>query len=256
MSSASCARRMGRGTSHRVMWSSAHVASRAGHRGGYLVAPHRAYSGAVTIKDVAVAPERLERWLAGFAERHGETSAVGSDEVVTVSAADGATAECRVPFPPLAVDDGDPVDALLEHARRDRKVGVILVRRGGYAAGVFDGTALIASKVGSRHVQGRTSAGGQSQQRFARRRDKQAREAFEKAADVAARVVLPHRDALDAVVFGGDNAAVAHVLDDARLTPLRSLVTEPRLTVPDPKHTVLARTPELFRAVRIRVHEP
>lgn len=207
-------------------------------------------------KDVAVSPERLERWLLGLAERHGETSATGSAEMVTVSAADGARAECAVPFPPLAMGDGDPAAKLVEHARRPRTVGVILVRRGGYAAGVFDGTALIASKVGSRQVQGRTSAGGQSQQRFARRRAKQAREAFEKAADVAARVVLPHRDILDAVVLGGDKAALAQVMADSRLAPLNELVVEPRLDVPDPKHAVLVKTPERFRAVRIRVHEP
>lgn len=210
----------------------------------------------MAIKDVVVAPERLGRWLAGFAERHGETSATGSAEVVTVSAADGAIAECHVPFPPLAQADADPAAALMAHARRDRKVGVILVRRGGYAAGVFEGAALLVSKVGSRQVQGRTAAGGQSQQRFARRREKQAREAFEKAADVAARVVLPHRDALDGVVLGGDNAAIAHVMADPRLTPLGELVTGPRLAVPDPKHAVLVKTPEQFRAVRIRVHEP
>lgn len=211
---------------------------------------------AVAVKDVAVAPERLERWLAGFVERHGPTSYEASPGVVALLAEDGAAAECHVPFPPLVLGKGDPAEALVEHARRNRKVGVILVRRGGYAAGVFDGTTLIASKVGSRHVQGRSAAGGQSQQRFARRREKQAREAFDKAADVAARVVLPHRDALDAVVLGGDNAAVAHVMDDARLVPLRGLVAEPRLTVADPKHSVLAKTPEQFRAVRIRVHEP
>jgi hypothetical protein len=207
----------------------------------------------VLVKDVAVAPERLERWLAGFAERHGETSAAGSADVVTMSAADGEVAECRVPFPPLVVGDGDPVAALLEHVSRDRVVAVILVRRGGYAAGVFDGIRLVASKVGTRYVQGRTAAGGQSQQRFARRRAKQAREAFEAAADVAARIVVPHLTGLDAVVLGGDKAAVAQVMDDARLGPLRDLIAEPFLAVPDPRLAVLRKTPEQFRAVRIRL---
>ena len=45
------------------------------------------------------------------------------------------------------------------------------------------------SKVGQRHVQGRTKAGGQSQQRFARRRDNQARAAYEAAAEHAARIL-------------------------------------------------------------------
>lgn len=207
------------------------------------------------IKDVHVPPERMERWLAGFAERHGHTSHTATPEAVTVTAADGARAVCHVPFPPLRVDDSLPYSGLLAHAAKNRLVGVILVRRGGYAAGVFDGPVLRVSKVGSRHVQGRTAAGGQSQQRFARRREKQAREAFAAAADVAARVVAPHAARLDAVVLGGDQAAVDRVMDDPRLTPLRDLVVAGRLAVPDPKQAVLEDAPRQFRAVRIHLTE-
>ena len=81
------------------------------------------------------------------------------------------------------------------------------------------GDAPVESKVGQRHVQGRTKAGGQSQQRFARRRDNQARQAYEAAADHAARILggLP-RGSL--VVTGGDHAAVDEVLADPRLSGL------------------------------------
>ncbi|HEU4541277.1 MAG TPA: acVLRF1 family peptidyl-tRNA hydrolase [Jiangellaceae bacterium] len=208
------------------------------------------------MKDVSVPPERLQPWLQGFAERHGPTSYHATGDVVTVTAADGARAECLVPFPPLAVDDAQPYGGLLAHAGRNRRVGVILVRRGGYAAGVFEGRALVASKVGARHVQGRTAAGGQSQQRFARRREKQAREAFEAAADVAARVVAPEAGRIDAVVLGGDKAALTRVMADPRLSPLRDLVVEGHLAVPDPKLAVLRNTPRQFRSVRIRLSEP
>ncbi len=201
-------------------------------------------------------PERLERWLAGFAERHGPVSHVATPETVTVTAADGATAECTVPFPPLAVDERRPYGGLVDHALRDRVVGVVLVRRGGYAAGVFGGRDLVASKVGSRHVLGRSAAGGQSQQRFARRRDKQAREAFEAAAGVAARVLAPYAERLDAVVLGGDRRAVDQVMGDPRLRPLHDLVTPRHLDVPDPKLAVLREAADRFRAVPIRVAEP
>lgn len=203
-----------------------------------------------------MSPERLERWLDGFAERHGPTNYAAEPEVVTLTADDGARAECHVPFPPLAVDDGEPYGGLLAHASRARRVGVVLVRRGGYAAGVFEGRTLVASKVGSRHVQGRTAAGGQSQQRFARRREKQAREAFEAAADVVARVVAPESGRLDAIVLGGDKAAVRQVMDDPRLASLRDIVVDDHLSVPDPKLAVLKGTPRQFRAVRIRLTEP
>jgi hypothetical protein len=209
-------------------------------------------------KDLSVGAERIGRWLAGFEERHGATTYAAEPSAVVVTAADGSVAEVEVPFPPLEVDQGRPYGGLLEHAGRDRKVGVLLVRRGGYAAGVFHGGELVASKVGSRLVQGRTAAGGWSQQRFARRREKQAREAFEAAANVAANVLLPHARELDALVLGGDKAATQQVLEDPRLAELRELVaTVPTvfLNVPDPKLAVLRETPKQFRVVRIRLSE-
>lgn len=128
---------------------------------------------------------------------------------------------------------------------------MVLVRRGGQAVGVFEATALVASKVDTSYVQGTTRAGGQSQQRFARRRANQARAAFADAADIAARVLLPHLDRLDAVICGGDRAAADAVLADPRLAGLRPLRREPFLTVPDPRLRVLQATPEQFRVVRI-----
>lgn len=200
---------------------------------------------------VDVPPERLERWLAGFAERHGQATWTASHTMVTLAAADGALAECEVPFPPLG---GQPsLSALVEHALLDRRVGVLLVRLGGYAAGVFDGSALVTSKVGSRQVHGRSAAGGWSQQRFARRREGQVKVALDEAAEVAARLLVPAAARLDAVVVGGDRRAVETVLDDPRLAALRRLVTGRVLDVADPRLAVLLGTPRQFRSVRIRV---
>jgi hypothetical protein len=194
------------------------------------------------VREVRVGPERLERWLARFAERHGETQTTVGTEVVELRGADGARAWLDVPFPPLESD-------LVTHANRERRVGVLLVRRGGYAAGVFAGRTLEASKVGSSYVQGTTKAGGWSQQRYARRRANQAGAAFAQAADAAARVLA---DApLDAFVTGGDRDAVRAVLADPRLAHLRP--AGPWLDVKDPRQKVLAATPEQFLAVRIRL---
>lgn len=198
---------------------------------------------------VSVPPERLARWLDGFAERHGAVQQAHTDAVVTLRAEDGAVAECEVPFPPLAGD-------LVSHTAQDRRVGVLLVRLGGYAAGVFEGRTLVASKVGSRQVHGRSAAGGQSQQRFARRREGQSRVALAAAADNAVRILVPEAAALDALVLGGDRSAVDEVLTDRRLEALRPLISGRLLDVPDPRLVVLKTTPDLFRAVRIRLTEP
>ncbi|GAA1508385.1 acVLRF1 family peptidyl-tRNA hydrolase [Sphaerisporangium rubeum] len=222
---------------------------------------------------MSVAPERLQTWLTGFTERHGPAGAGLDGTVIRIEAEDGALAECHVPFPPLGTgvpspgtevpplgarvrESDDLLKALVDHALTPRKVGVLLVRLGGHAAGVFDGTRLVVSKVGSRQVHGRSAAGGWSQQRFARRREKQAAEASQAAADTAARVLTPHLPTLDAVVLGGDRRTMTSLRADRRLSPLFALETPPFLDVPDPRLAVLQRTPDDFRSVRIRVLDP
>jgi hypothetical protein len=195
-----------------------------------------------------VAPERLDKWLTGFGERHGEVSYDVTPTMVTVSAEDGALAEIAVPFEPL---EDLTRDGLVAHVLKDWRLGVLLVRRGGYGAGVFVGAKLVDSKVGSRHVQGTTKAGGWSQQRYARRRDNQAREAFAAATEVAVRILAPAR--LDALVCGGDRRAVDTVLEDPRLKDLAPLVRPPFLGVADPKQKVLEQAGADARAIRIEL---
>jgi hypothetical protein len=210
------------------------------------------------VKPYAVAPERLGRWLERWAEEHGgAVTTVTRPGRVTITAADGARVDADPPFPPLpdaALGEapGLIIAPLLEHAARDRVVGVVLVRLGGYAAGVFSGERLVDSKVGSRLVHGRNRKGGSSSGRFARRRENQVRDALGDAADVAARVLLPHVDDLEHVVLGGDRRALAGVLEDPRLRRLQRLAGERILDVPDPRLNVLRATPAQFRATLLR----
>jgi hypothetical protein len=225
---------------------------------------------------VEVPPERLVTWVVTFAERHGGAAAerpvttgesgVAVTFTVTFTGADGATAECHPPFPPLV--GGVPgavraaAEALAAHAAADRTVGVLLVRLGGYAAGVFSGSPprLVNSKTGSRPVHGRSAAGGWSQQRFARRRENQAATALRAAADAAAEVFGRYGpDRLDAVVLGGDKRSAAGLADlrgDARLERYLAKASGRFLTVPDPRLAVLRDIPRAFLATRIRLTEP
>jgi VLRF1 release factor-like protein len=230
---------------------------------------------------------------------------------VTFTAADGAAAECHVPFPPLrdrlpssfhsadplpsSFHSADPLpssshsadplpssshsadplpspppsasgpdaraaaEAIAAHATADRMVGVLLVRLGGYAVGVFSGVPprLGPSKTGRRLVHGRSAAGGWSQHRFARRRENQAAVALGAAADAAVAIFPPlGGDGLDAVVLGGDKRSIAGLRDDARLAPYLSRATDRFLTVPDPGPAVLRGIPAAYQAVRIRLTEP
>ena len=202
---------------------------------------------------VHVAAGRLPRWIDGFAERHGAVEATLTSDEVTLEAPDGARAVVAVPFLPWQ-PAGEPLDALLAHVARSRTVGAVLVRKGGYAVGRFAGSRLLESKVDSTYVQGRTKAGGWSQQRYARRRDHQSTKAYAETADVTTRLLVPHAATLDAVVAGGDPAGVAAVLADPRLTALRPLLQPRVLPVPDPRLRVLQAFPEQFLAVEIALN--
>ncbi len=212
---------------------------------------------------VDVPPERFVSWIAGFAPRPGGAGPVTGDEAgatVTFAAADGAAAECHPPFPPLRSAPGrESAAAIVAHAAAERTVGVLLVRLGGYAVGVFAGAPprLADSKTGSRPVHGRSAAGGWSQHRFARRRENQAATALDAAADAALRVFSPYgADGIDVVVLGGDKRSAAALRDDARLEKYLAKAADRFLTVPDPRLAVLRDIPRAFLAVRIRLIEP
>jgi peptide subunit release factor 1 (eRF1) len=181
---------------------------------------------------------------------------VGERDVAFVASASERVV-CEPPFPPLDAGSlgdrpGYDPSPLLDHVRRERTVGVLLVRLGGHAAGVFAGDRLLESKVGTRLVHGRHKKGGSSSGRFARRREGQARVALQAAADVADRVLVPWVGRLDAVVLGGDRRALDEVLADVRLARLRPLVTGHVHDVPDPRLHVLRAMPERFTATIVR----
>jgi peptide subunit release factor 1 (eRF1) len=204
-------------------------------------------------------PERLGRWLDRWAELHDPVArTVVAAATVTFEGADGATVRCEPPFPPLSEDergtrDGFDPAPLLAHVERERTVGVVLVRLGGHAVGIFDGRTLRASKVGSRLVHGRHRAGGSSANRFARRRGNQARSALAAAADTAVAILAAPARAgeLDAVIRGGDRRALEEVFADARLTDVARLAAGRVLEVPDPRRKVLDAAPGLFLATRV-----
>jgi hypothetical protein len=234
---------------------------------------------------VDVTPERLVPWMVTFGRRHGAAGLAARGDaggLLTFTAADGATAECHPPFP-RPEDDGagragvagapvpdpeaaapvpDPeaaAAAMAAHAAADRTVGVLLIRLGGYAVGVFAGSPpqLVSSKTGSRPVHGRSAAGGWSQHRFARRRENQAATALRAAADAAVAVFAQYgADGLDAVVLGGDKRSAAGLRGDTRLAPYLDRAVDRFLTVPDPRLAVLREVPREFGAIRIRLTEP
>jgi hypothetical protein len=199
-------------------------------------------------RTVLVPRERVVRWFANFAERHGDPSYVVAEGRLVATGPDGATGAASLPFASPYDGPADPA-AFADAIDAPARWGVLLVRKGGFAVAVLQHADVLETKVGRRHVQGRTAAGGQSQQRFARRRDNQARQAYEAAAEHAARLLT----GVQSLVCGGDRAAVDAVLVDPRLSPLRACRVEPWLPVPDPRRAVLDQAIADARAASITV---
>lgn len=157
-------------------------------------------------------PERFPAWLDTVIVEHPD-AVVARDDAVTTVTWPGGRARCEA-------FSHDPL-------------GLILVRRGGYAVGLAIAGRLAALKAGRRHVQSRTAAGGWSQQRFARRRQGQA----------------------DVLVVGGDRGLVGAVLADRRIPGIRDLPRREVPGLPDPDARVLTRALWLGRAVRVALED-
>ncbi|MDO9377331.1 MAG: acVLRF1 family peptidyl-tRNA hydrolase [Nocardioidaceae bacterium] len=180
-------------------------------------------------RTVLVPVVRLAGWIERFAARHGEVTRVEHDGTAVLTAPDGAEAS----FPTTPAPE---------------RIGLLLVRRGGYSVGLVEGAELVVHKSGTRYVQGQTKAGGWSQQRYARRRANQADELVEAAAGHADRLLdrgLP-------VVGGGDRALVAQVVEQMRT----AVELQPRhLDVPDPRHRVLVDAVVQARSIEVVLND-
>jgi len=208
-------------------------------------------------RTVTVAPERLVRWLEGFGVRHGRPEARLDGATLTLVAPDGAVAALTTRWPEMPAGD-DPVATFVALATRPRRVGVLLVRRERHAVGLADGGVVVTVRAGRHYVQGRTKAGGWSQQRYARRRDNQARHAYAAAADDAAQVLEPEAASLEGLLRGGDAAGLDAVLADPRLVRTAALARRiplPRLEVGDPTREALAAFPARYAAVTVRLNQ-
>ena len=113
------------------------------------------------------------------------------------------------PLPPSSPPDnagrpGADVAPLVDLLESRFVTGVVLLRLGRYAVGVLRGERLVASKTGTRYVKRRHRAGGSSQRRFERSRERLVRELFDKTCEVAVTVLSPYETEIDYLLTGGE----------------------------------------------------
>ena len=132
-------------------------------------------------------------------------------------------ATLQVPFGPMVVGDAEPIEALLDHLAGIGALAAVLVRGGAHSIGVVRDGVVLSSSTDRAYLQGRTAAGGWSQQRFARRRDNQRTASLGSAAGTAARILTPIAGELTgpAAVRPDGTAAVSATLPQAWHSPHR-----------------------------------
>lgn len=197
---------------------------------------------------VEVEPERVQGWIGRFADRHGAVDVRVAEGEVEITGADGATAT-------FATRGGLSVEEVVENLTKPRRIGLVLVRLGGHSVGVAFGGKVEVSATDRKQVHGRIRAGGWSQQRFARRREGQARVALQAAADDVFRVLVPRLSQLDGVVLGGDWQALDVLRNDRRLRDVFSMAEDRVLDVPEPRRSVLDEAAERARCVEIVIQD-
>ncbi|HEY8700827.1 MAG TPA: acVLRF1 family peptidyl-tRNA hydrolase [Arthrobacter sp.] len=184
---------------------------------------------------------RLAGWAERFSAAHGGFRLSDDDDGVRLLASDGASALLQPPWPA----DGrpgrgaGPLERLASIASQPRRLSLLLVRRGGYGIAVASEGVIYASKAGSRYVQSRTAAGGQSQQ-------------LVQAVAIQARQVFSGQS-FEYVVPGGDRTLVDLVLEEPVLKDYARLPRLAYLDVPDPRSAVLKKAAADACAVRIQV---
>ena len=111
-------------------------------------------------------------------------------------------------WPPFPLSDSNlyrvfepgPLKAMLE---KDWKLGLILIRLGQWAIGIFKGEKLLDGKAGTGLVHARHKKGGSSANRFARHREKQMEYFFTRIEGHAREIIVPHFKELDYILYGG-----------------------------------------------------
>ena len=187
-------------------------------------------------------PDRLHGWIARFADAHdGLAATADTDGGLLLTMRDGSSALLSPPWP----DDGRPgrgtdlVERLVSLASQERRMALVLVRRGGYAVGVAAGGTLLAHKAGTTSARSR---GGDPGVAVAGR-----------AAQEAARILSGQ--SFEYLATGGDKPLVEAVL---AAPALRAVAKRPRLAalpVADPTSAVLHKAAADFCAIRVRISD-
>ena len=128
-----------------------------------------------------------------------------------------------------------PLKSMLE---KDWKLGLILVRLGQWAIGIFEGEKLIVGQAGTGLVHARHHKGGSSANRFARHREKQMEYFFTRIEGHAREIIEPHFKEIDHILYGGARDTLLRMQKQCRFfESLEARVVNRLLSVREPRRS-------------------
>ena len=201
--------------------------------------------------------EEQRSWITDELASKIEGSKTGT--VIFLSAGTGSNGKCVAILPPFPVEqelivtgwDGSQLRAIMD---TKYTIGVVLLRLGRYAVGVFRGTGLVSSKTDTRYVKGKHSAGGTSQKRFERIRDKQIQKIFKKTCSIVHAQFSPFEDRLDYIFLGGEKFTLQGLLKRCDyLEKMSPKILDRVLNVREPNHKALEKVIETVWESRVLV---
>ena len=174
--------------------------------------------------------------------KHSETGLVlfrRDDEVEVI--------EPPIPLSMDAIAEGQDIFLLKDLLSDPIVIGVVLLRLGRFAVGLYEGGALVASKTEGRYVKNRHRAGGSSQRRFERSRERLIRELFDKTCSITQSIFgnqSQGRD-IDYVFMGGEKHTLNKFLKRCEyLGNMRSKILSRTLNVENPNRETLESVSE------------
>jgi hypothetical protein len=128
-----------------------------------------------------------------------------------------------------------PLKAMLE---KDWKLGLILIRLGQWAMGIFEGEKLIDGQAGTGLVHARHHKGGSSANRFARHREKQMEYFFTRIERHARELLEPRLKEFDYFLYGGARDTLLRMQKQCRFfQSLEGRVVNRLLSVREPRRS-------------------
>jgi len=114
------------------------------------------------------------------------------------------------PFPILnsSFNNHDKFKILKDTLNQKYIIGVILLRLGRYAICILKGEELLHTKTKDRYVKNRHKAGGSSQRRFERSRERLIRELYDKTCEITKDIFEPYENKIDYLLFGGEKHTI------------------------------------------------